>query len=243
MDVLRLRFDAPLMSFGGVIVDQHNITDRFPGRSLLAGLFGNALGLDHHQSNELNALQKRIEYAARWDIEPTAFCDYQTVDLGQDKMSLNRKGGWTTLGTPEWRDGGDARLGTHQRYRHYWANGVMTVAATLQGGETPSVAELGEALTSPARPLFLGRKTCLPSTPILLDRVEADNVLSALNTTPRAIRAGSPRQADMPACWPAALDGGPRARKVTVYDQRDWRNQVHTGGHARWEGLITEQAQ
>jgi CRISPR-associated Cas5-like protein len=34
MDFLLLRFDAPLMSFGGVMVDQYGPTDRFPGQSM-----------------------------------------------------------------------------------------------------------------------------------------------------------------------------------------------------------------
>ncbi|MCA3130465.1 MAG: type I-E CRISPR-associated protein Cas5/CasD, partial [Rhodocyclaceae bacterium] len=38
MDCLMLRLDAPLISFGGVVIDQINPVERFPGRSLLAGL-------------------------------------------------------------------------------------------------------------------------------------------------------------------------------------------------------------
>jgi len=243
MEVLRLRFDAPLMSFGGVIVDQHNVTDRFPCLSMLAGLFGNALGLSHREADALTALQQRIEYAARWDIEPSEFLDYQTVDLGQFKMYLNRKGGWTTHGVPEWRGKGKACFGTHQRYRHYWANGVMTVAVTLHGEHKPGVRALGNALKRPVRPLFLGRKTCLPSTPLLLDRVDASDVLDALLSAPRATRGKEPAAKDMAACWPEAIDTRFQARKVTVYDRRDWRNQVHTGARSRWEGLITERQQ
>ena len=41
MDALFLRFDSPLMSFGGTIVDHHNVTERFPGFSLFAGLLAN----------------------------------------------------------------------------------------------------------------------------------------------------------------------------------------------------------
>lgn len=97
MDILLLRFDAPLMSFGTVMVDQHGPIDRFPGLSLLAGLFGNALGYRHGDGPALDALQSRIEYAARWDIEPQPLLDYHTVDLGQPKMA---EPGWTTRGNP-----------------------------------------------------------------------------------------------------------------------------------------------
>ena len=144
MNVLLLRFDAPLMSFGDVIVDHHNVTDFFPRLSLLTGLFGNALGYRHGDAEALEALQARIEFAARWDVEPTALVDYHTVDLGQPKMA---GAGWTTRGVPEHRGGGqDAKLGTHIRYRHYWANGVMTVAVALTGVEEPSAISLGRVI-------------------------------------------------------------------------------------------------
>ena len=40
IEVLLLRFDAPLMSFGGPIVDQRGVTRDFPAASMLAGLIG-----------------------------------------------------------------------------------------------------------------------------------------------------------------------------------------------------------
>ncbi len=239
MDVLRLRLDAPLMSFGGVIVDHHNVTDRFPGLSWLAGLLGNALGYRHGDAEALTALQERIEYAARWDIEPEAIVDYHTVDLGQPKMC---EPGWTTRGRPEWREGGDAaRLGTHQRYRHYLANGVMTLAMALTGSAVPATAQLAQALREPARPLFLGRKSCLPAAPLVLDLLEAEDVLQALKGAPRARRPGTDGTRPMSACWPERLGLGTQARRVPVYDRRDWRNQIHGGRRIRIEGLLEAQ--
>jgi len=47
MKALVLRLDAPMMSFGGVMVDQHGVIDRFPGVALLTGLIANALGWHH----------------------------------------------------------------------------------------------------------------------------------------------------------------------------------------------------
>lgn len=249
MDVLQLRFDGLLMSFGGVMVDHHGPTDRFPGLSLLTGLFANALGYRHSDTDALETLQSRVEFAARWDIEPEPIEDYHTVDLAQPKMigyaDIKKKsehGGWTARGMPEHRAGGDdARYGTHIRRRHYWADGVMTVAAALLRHEKPDTLDLETALKCPARPLFLGRKTCLPSGPILIGRVEGQDVLMALRMTPRFTRPGRAAVGtEMEACWPARLGAGDGARTVTVYDRRDWRNQVHTGSRLRAEGRIRE---
>ncbi|MFM8444797.1 MAG: type I-E CRISPR-associated protein Cas5/CasD [Methylococcus sp.] len=256
MDIVLLRFDAPLMSFGGVMVDQHGPTERFPGLSLLAGLFGNALGYSHGDAESLEALQSRLEYAARWDVPPDPLLDYHTVNLGPakdvepERWYKMREPGWTTRGTPEHR-GSDAEI--WPRYRHYWANGVMTLAVTLLDSDAPIVADLAEALTHPARPLFIGRKTCLPAAPLLIGRTSANDVREALCRAPlvarppsRNARAGwrgkvepSAQESTVrEACWPARLGEKPMSRSVAIYDRRDWRNQIHTGRRLRVEGLL-----
>src|SRR5690606_15321069 len=139
MDVLILRFDAPLMSFGAVVVDQKNPTWRFPGAAMLTGLLANALGWDHRDTDRLQALQERLRFAARWDAEPELLSDYQTVDLGQPFMVDT---GWTSRGKREDRKGGSAATGTHQRWREHWANGVATIALALDGEGSPSLWNL-----------------------------------------------------------------------------------------------------
>ncbi len=238
MDGLILRFDAPLMSFGGVMVDQHGVTDRFPGLSLFAGMVANSLGWNHKDAERIDAFQARITVASRWDIEPRRVLDYQTVDLGQPKM---RGKGWTTKGVPEHREGGSAaKYGTHQRYRHYLANGVLTSVFTLTTDENPDLDAVEKSLKRPERPLFLGRKTCLPSCAILIGRIVGENVLDMLKKVPRATRPGREVENKMPARWPAGLTDERPDQLRTVYDQREWRNQYHAGGRLVAEGLIEE---
>mgnify|MGYP001237541334 CR=1 FL=1 len=241
MKALILRFDGLLMSFGAFIVDQHGYTDPFPGTSMLTGLTANALGWTHAEFDKLETLQRRIVYAARWDEQPEAMIDYHTVDLGQPKMSFP---GWTTRGTPEHRSGGDARYGTHQRYRHYWADGLMTVALGLKDdADQPTLMDLYEAFKRPARPLFLGRKTCLPSRPLLDPEspiVEGDDILDILSKAPVWNRDGTV-VAEGRKCWanwPAELEVSVRSHVREVYDLRDWRNQVVHGPSRRAEGYI-----
>ncbi len=239
MDALVLRLDAPMMSFGGVMVDHHNVTDRFPGLSMFAGLIANALGWTHAEGDRIGRLQERLIVASRWDILPEAVIDYHTVDLGQPKM---REPGWTTRGTPEHRDGGsDARFGTHQRYRHYWVNGVLTaVLALAEEDEGPTLEHLAAALRQPARPLFFGRKTCLPSSPILIDRMSGEDILSILKGISRYRCPVRPQREHMPARWPSDT-GNPREDQIKpIYDQRDWKNQWHAGRRMVAEGLLNE---
>ncbi len=223
--ILLLRLEAPMMSFGGVAVDHHNPTDRFPATSLLAGLLANALGYSHSDTEALESLQARIRYAARWDVDPVSLRDYQTVDLGQPHLA---KPGWTTRGKPEHRDGGpDARFGTHQRYRHYWADGVMTVALTLTPGN-PDLEAVAAALAHPARPLFIGRKNCLPSSRLLLGVRSAEDLLDALRAEPLDPRAGD-QAVSFEACWPQAPNEVVAMPLREMRSSlRNWRLQVHT---------------
>jgi CRISPR system Cascade subunit CasD len=225
MQCLLLRLDAPLMSFGGVVVDQINPIERFPGSSLLTGLIGNALGLEHAETHALSVLQRRLSHATRWDAVPERIVDYQTVDLGQDSL---RDTGWTTRGRREDRGSGDATSGTHQRYRHYWANGCATVAFTLaafEGG--PSLDDVEAALRTPMRPLFIGRKTCVPAAPLLLGRRDAPSLRGALAAEPLAPIGPRQRPARVEACWP--VEEGEGSQAIEREDLRDWPHNVHRG--------------
>lgn len=231
MDFIALRFDAPLMSFGGPVVDQQGVTDFFPGRSLLTGLLGNALGWEHGEFEKLGALQSALVYAVRCDRKPKRITDYQTVDLSQPFMQR----GWTTWGRPEERGGGSSD-GTHIRFRSFLADGVYTIAFTLDESCTVvSLNDLRAALQEPARPLFIGRKACIPSGPVYLGSqpTRAENVLDALCRIPpvedRPGDSNSGRVFD--AQWPDGLDSTAVLdhRLEPVYDERDWTNQIHTG--------------
>ncbi|MGD2076711.1 MAG: type I-E CRISPR-associated protein Cas5/CasD [Gammaproteobacteria bacterium] len=238
MKALILRLDAPLVSFGGVMIDQHGVIDRFPGHALLTGLIGNALGWRHGDGERLQALQARLRLAARWDVAPTRIVDYHTVDLGQAKMC---KEGWTTRGVTEHRDGGTAaKFGTHQRYRHYWADGLMTTALTLVGDDEPTLDQVHQALQRPARPLFIGRKTCLPARPLLDPArpiLEGETPQEILARIPLWQRDGTVDQVarQVEACWTAGEGEGEYNR---VADRRDWISNLPAGSTVRIEGLL-----
>ena len=217
IDIVVLRFSAPLMSFGAPIVDHHGFDQPFPAASMLTGLLGNALGYDHREAEKLNRLQARLRFAARLDRPGKPIVDYQTVDLGQEFMMDT---GWTTWGRSERRKGGEAKEMTHIR-------------SLVPPNESPTMDEVDSALQYPARPLYLGRKGCLPASPIRLDRTTAPSLLQALLTVP-------PVGDDLRvfAQWPADEDGSFDSRLVPVTDERDWVNQIHCG--ERWvrQGMI-----
>jgi CRISPR system Cascade subunit CasD len=241
MIALVLRLDAPMVSFGSALVDQHGFTDHFPGISMLTGLIGNSFGWYHGDSDKLQDLQNRIDFAARWDVHPDQTIDYHTVDLGSPKMC---NPGWTTRGAAEHRAGGTAaKYGTHQRYRHYLIDGLMTVTLSLTTAGVPDIYEIMESLEKPARPLFLGRKTCLPARP-LLDPInplaEGHDLLSILEQIPIWNREGKPEHTSTKrwACWTPIDQIRKKGRNRLVFDLRDWRDQLPAGSRWRAEGMI-----
>ena len=248
MRVLLLNLQAPLMSFGVPQVDHIGNTGRFPTISLIAGLCGNALGYSHGDHERLQSLQDRIRLASVLVQEGREVEDYQTVDLGQEHL---RHPAWTTRGRPEHRDGGpDAKYGTHIRLRRYRAGAKVLAAITLSPAESePNIEQVAEALERPFRPLFLGRKNCLPADRIMFGLLpQAESLTEALSRAPAAFpdrweRAfGALDSRELPAEWPvareSALSADERIRAQRVVDQRDWRNQLHGGERVVMRGPL-----
>ena len=236
MKVLVLRLDAPLVSFGAPMVDQNGVVQAFPPLSLLTGMIGNALGWGHRDVDKLTAMQSRLRFASRIDRRGEALIDYQIVDLGHEWMKPENAG-WTTRGTIASRTSGSKEK-SHIRYRHYRADSLHTVTLTLVGEESPTVDDVARALTEPARPLFIGRKCCIPASRLLLAAIDAPSLVAALAGVPRSARADN---GPLSACWwegddPAGAVGD--SRVVPVTDERDWKNQIHTGRRLMREGRV-----
>jgi len=134
--------------------------------------------------------------------------------------------GWTTWDRPEGRGGGN-KTNTHIRQRDYWADRIQLVALMLEpADEAPDLDALLQALNEPARPLFIGRKPCIPSAPIAYGITEASSLEAALRETPRLCPGDLPL-----SMWSPHL-----TRALTpIHDLRDWRTQIHLG--EAWIGM------
>jgi CRISPR system Cascade subunit CasD len=239
-DFLLLRLEAPLMAFGGPMVDHIGRTRAFPGQAQITGLLGNALGYRHQDAEALEALQRRILFAAALVRTGEPLRDYQTVDLGQRHLTGT---GWTTRGSAETR-GGASGEGTHIRHRWYLADALVLVALTLApADEAPRLADLGAALDHPVRPLFIGRKPCLPTAPLSLGLVGAVDAEAALDEALARLERGgrTERSGQYGAGGGISIEIDARlvrdaaATEVEtdrLVDRRDWRNQIHNAERA-----------
>jgi len=242
MGHIAFRLESPLMSFGGETVDNLGVTRRFPAASMLTGLLANALGWRRVEREPHQRLQDRLVFAVRIDREPAvgrSTKDFQTAQLSKTDR------GWTTRGTPEGRDGGPATYESpHLRYRDYLADMLVTVAFRLEPAEeSPHLDQLAVALQEPARPLFIGRKPCLPSEAMFVGFSEANTALAALQAIP--LFDSESANETISAFWPLSepTSDAIASRTYALTDQRNWATSgLHGGSRMVCEGVIERAA-
>ena len=226
---LLIRLSSPLIAFGGETIDNLGVIRDFPALSMVTGLLANALGWDRGDDVLHNRLQARLRMGTRLETPGSRLTDFQTAQLGANDKA------WTTWGTVEERRGGAASYDSpHLRYRDYHADLTALLALRLEPADDfPTLDALAQALDRPQRPLFIGRKPCLPVGRLVAGWVEADSVLQALQLVP--LVHGIDR---LRAQWPEGEGQLPGDRLVDVCDERNWTSGVHGGWRPVSEGLI-----
>ena len=226
---LILDLEAPLMAFGGETIDNLGVIRPFPAVSMLTGLLANALGWRRVERQRHQDLQDRLVFAARIDREPHGglrMTDFQTAQLGAGDR------GWTTRGVPDDRAGGaNTYNAPHLRYRDYYADMRVTVALRLDPADgDPALDGLATALEEPSRPLFIGRKPCLPSRPLFGGFSEGETSLAALMAVP--LPGGSSANPAIRVQWSEgeSTDAEERSQAQMITDERNWVSGLHGGG-------------
>lgn len=227
-----MQLEAPLMAFGGVLIDQIGPTRDFPATSMLVGLIGNALGWRWPDEERHQAVQDRLIFASRREREGSVLTDTQNAQLSKaDK-------GWTTHGTPEGRDGASYNA-PHRRFRDYHADSSIHIVMRLdREQEAPTLDQVARAIDQPVRPLYIGRKPCLPSKPLLLGDSSRWVMAATAHDALKAVPGNGDR---LRALWPTAQGpetGNDVDRTVDLADVRSWRNGFHSGSRRVVEGWV-----
>lgn len=233
---LLIRLASPLIAFGGETIDNFGVIRDFPALSMVTGLIANALGWDRGDDVLHNRLQERLRLGTRLESSAQHLHEYQTAELFEDDA------GWTTFGKPEGRakspsysvaKNGRKSL-TLQRYRDYHADLTALLALRLEpANDFPTLDDVVQALDRPQRPLFIGRKPCLPVGRLVAGWVDAETVLQALQLAPHTNGMRGLR-----AQWPDGEGQLTGDRVVDVCDERNWTSGVHGGWRPVREGLI-----
>ncbi len=141
MAVLLLRLAAPLQSWGADSKFETRRTNREPTKSGVIGMLAAALGLRRSQTEELEALNK-LRFAVRADREGQLLVDFHIAK------------------NPEKRNA------DYLTYRHYLQDAVFL--AGIESQDTEMLERLKNALEHPAFPLYLGRRSCPVTLPLVM---------------------------------------------------------------------------
>ncbi len=225
-EFLILRLESPLQSWGTVAVDSVRPTSHFPTRSAISGLIASAIGWSYRDGEKTTALQDHLRMAVREERRGLRIRDFQTADLGGVGQE-----GWTRWGVE--KRSGSAAKGTHLLEKWYLADAAFVAAITLAGGAPTDLDEVKKSLQRPARPLFLGRKSCPPATPLLAGRIMAVSPFDALERWPvLADHAPSEGTSIRLRCWYADGEGPTEGESEELWDRRDFFIDRFSG--SRW---------
>ena len=233
---LLIRLESPMASFGGPMVDAYGVNARFPSRSAITGLLANALGFVRSDADAHQQLQQRLTFAVCVEAPGSNFTDFQTAELAKSDK------GWTTRGIAMGRAGGiDTYASPHLRYRAYHSDLSAMIALRLDPRhQSPTLEDVETALATPARPLFIGRKPCLPTAYLGQGQIEAASAIRALLMGWTPMTEGGTR--DTVACAWCPDEGDPSVsalRAYSVTDDRDWANGTHVGSRTMLEGVAS----
>jgi CRISPR system Cascade subunit CasD len=158
-----LRLHGPLQAWGGPVVGDDRPTLPFPTRSGVLGLVAACMGIPRSDNEKLLALANGARVHVRVDSPGTPLVDDQTIQ-DNPNASPTRK--------------------TIQSKRTYLCD--ASFVAVVVPGRASSVESILEAVSRPIFAPFLGRRTCVLSTPLVLAaEVAGDDPLDLFESLPR----------------------------------------------------------
>lgn len=147
MPTLLIRLVGPMQSWGTSSRFDQRDTGKEPSKSGIVGLLAAALGIDRHNWDDLEPLVG-LSIGVRHDRPGIPRRDYQTAS---NIISANHSKEHPTAVT----------------YRDYLADAAFLVG--LESSEIFLLDKIQSALKNPVWPLFLGRKSYVPSEPIWIE--------------------------------------------------------------------------
>ncbi|TRZ90883.1 MAG: type I-E CRISPR-associated protein Cas5/CasD [Methanosarcinales archaeon] len=171
---LALRLEGPLQSWGFDSQYNRRNTGLMPTKSAIGGMCCAALGYSRGSDNEHEFLKKfgkvRMTSIAiprqgtKKELPVRRLQDYHTVGGGYDPNNPNERGSITVSaedGKPRAKNGQSLAVLTQRQYLTDAAFGVILE------GDAALLSEIVTALADPKWGIWLGRKTCIPTAPVL----------------------------------------------------------------------------
>ena len=149
MATLLLRLAAPLQAWGSSSKFNIRMTDREPTKSGVIGMIASAMGIKRCDEKGLSELSD-LRFGVRVDREGKLLKDFHMVrQMKNDKLE-----------------------DSHLTERYYLSDAVFLVA--LETDDERLLEKIAYALKNPVYPLFLGRRSCPPTLPVVLETVDEE---------------------------------------------------------------------
>ena len=171
---LALRLEGPLQSWGFDSQYNRRNTGLMPTKSAISGMCCAAFGYPRGCEKEHKFLASfgtvRMTAIAiprkgiKKDLPVRRLQDYHTVGGGYDPNNPNERGSITVSaedGKPRAKNGQSLAVLTHRQYLTDASFGI------LLEGETSLLRQVADALENPVWGMWLGRKACIPTAPVL----------------------------------------------------------------------------
>ena len=170
MKFLKFTLSAPLQSWGEDSRWDNRNTAAMPTKSGIMGLLGCCLGYPRGDER-LNNLDQCLSMAVRADSPGRILTDFHTIH-GTDGLLLAadgsaRRNGTTIISKRQYLQ--DARFSVF-----LWCSDEKYEGTVLE--------QCFEAMLQPKWPVYLGRKSCAPSRPVIPEWIEADTPDEAVST-------------------------------------------------------------
>ena len=164
MSVLYMQLEGPLQSWGDRSKFWRRDTRPFPTRSGVTGLLFCAMGLSGPQRDRLEVLARFPFEVVQYQRPKSNFTAGVLTDLQMVGNGYDDADPWETLLVPKTSSGKKAQNGgAKMTYRQYLQDACF---AAFMGIPDSWDEEVEKAMKSPKWDLYLGRKSCVPSSVI-----------------------------------------------------------------------------
>lgn len=187
-------------------------TEREPTKSGVLGLVGAALGMARDDDEQLAKLVT-LGMAVRVDSEGSLLRDYHTAGGGRF-----RGNGYTVHGASD----------CIPSHRYYLQDARFFVAL---GGDEALVERIADGLRNPVWPLFLGRRSCVPSQPVFDGVVDSSPEVAVRQ---RAVEPAHPRPTRLRLILESSAEQGEPRHDVPVSFREGARRYTHRYVRTQW---------
>lgn len=156
MSVLLLRLAAPLQAWGSSSKFDIRTTEREPTKSGVIGMIASALSIQRNAENSDDEIKKlnKVRFGVRVEKEGKLIKDFHMAYSGKLSDSEKRHTSLSKM-----------KNNIHLSERYYLSDAVFLVA--IESDDTELLKKIESALQRPVYPLFLGRRSCPPTLPVV----------------------------------------------------------------------------